>query len=87
MVSATCRLCSAESCLSGVCIVTPVRFVATLADAHSRTKPHKTIPATAFSAAGRLNNADHSARAKTRVPQHFPAAKHSLGSDENDDLR
>jgi hypothetical protein len=55
---------------------------ANLADAQFSTKPYKSVPHEARRAGRRLNNADHSARTKSRVPQHFQAAKTSLGVKE-----
>jgi len=77
IVSAICRLCSAESCLSGVGIVTPVRPVGVVYQTHNpsqtRTKPspRRRIPAGQW-----LNNADHSARATRAVTGDFPNDEH-----------
>jgi Ca-activated chloride channel family protein len=53
-----------------------------LADAQSSTKPDRRAGAATQCAGRRLNNADHSARAKSGVPQHLQAAKISLGVKE-----
>jgi Ca-activated chloride channel family protein len=55
---------------------------ANLADAQLSTKPYKSVPREARRAGRRPNNADHSARAKSRVPQHFQVAKTSSGVKE-----
>jgi hypothetical protein len=86
MVSATCRLCSAESCLSGVGIITPAN-PAILADAQTSTKPHKATPPAARRNGRRLNNADHYARGKAFRFAELAAAKTPFGSEKNDHLR
>jgi hypothetical protein len=47
-----------------------------LPDAQSITNPHKTVPAVAHRAGRRLNNADHSARAKSRGTGDFLHDEH-----------
>jgi hypothetical protein len=50
--------------------------MASLPDAQSITNPHKPVPAMAHRAGVGLNNADHSARAKSRVTGDFLHDEH-----------
>ncbi len=87
MVSAICRLCSAESCLSGAGIVTPGFTGASLADAQSITNPHKAASAVAARGGRRPNKADHSARAKSGLSAPSHHGEIAVWSERHDDMR
>src|SRR5262245_43489977 len=82
-VAATCRLCSSDSCLSVVCVVTPL---SPQEPVRSRTAPHRPAQARHRGGGPRLNNVEHHAR--TRAPlRHnietiFEGARHMAKSEE-----
>src|ERR1700754_4488147 len=81
MVSATCRLCSAESCVSGVGILAPSN-PGILTDAQSSTKPHKAVAAEARHSGVRLNKADQYARARPRRFAQLKGDANTFGSQQ-----
>jgi hypothetical protein len=60
----------------------PCSICGSLADAHSSTKPHKAVPTRAHRAEERLNNADHSARARSHVPGKLQGGENVPGVKE-----